>query len=66
MGWIWGGCVKGGWRSCGESVCSVCAVVFLLSLIFFGRMGKIRDMREGEHGRYTEISDEKEVIRVSA
>ncbi|KAF8517805.1 thioredoxin-like protein [Gautieria morchelliformis] len=29
-------------------------------------MGKVRDMRENEHGIYTEILDEKEVIRVSA
>lgn len=29
-------------------------------------MMKIRDQRENDHGRYTEIFDEKEVIRVSA
>jgi hypothetical protein len=34
--------------------------------VFSHRMGKVRDMRENEHGRYTEILDEKEVIRVSA
>jgi len=27
---------------------------------------KIRDQRENDHGRYTEIFDEKEVVRVSA
>jgi hypothetical protein len=30
------------------------------------RMTKIRDQRENDHGQYTEILDEKEVIRVSA
>lgn len=30
------------------------------------RMGKVKDMRENEHGQYTELTDEKEVIRVSA
>ncbi|KAF8591411.1 thioredoxin-like protein, partial [Ramaria rubella] len=29
-------------------------------------MGKMRDMREHDHGKYSEISDEKEVVRVSA
>ena len=29
-------------------------------------MGKVKDMRENEHGQYTELTDEKEVIRVSA
>ena len=33
---------------------------------FLRRMSKIRDMREHEHERYTEISNEKEVICVSA
>ncbi|KAF8917895.1 thioredoxin-like protein [Mucidula mucida] len=29
-------------------------------------MDRLRDMRENEHGRYTEVSDEKEVIRITA
>ena len=29
-------------------------------------MMKIRDQRENDHGQYTEIFDEKEVVRVSA
>ncbi|KDQ20748.1 hypothetical protein BOTBODRAFT_169470 [Botryobasidium botryosum FD-172 SS1] len=29
-------------------------------------MAKVRDMRESEHGRYTEITDEKQVIQTSA
>jgi hypothetical protein len=29
-------------------------------------MEKMKEMRENEHGRYTEIMDEKEVVRVSA
>jgi len=29
-------------------------------------MGRMQEMRENEHGKYMEIMDEKEVIRVSA
>ena len=30
------------------------------------RISRVKDMREMEHGRYTEITDEKEVIKASA
>ena len=57
-----------------NSITSKCgAVGFRLSFFLFvsnhslrNRMMKIRDQRENDHGRYTEIFDEKEVIRVSA
>jgi hypothetical protein len=39
-------------------------MIYLLILQI--RMEKVRNMRESEHGRYTEITDEKEVIRTSA
>ncbi|KAF9019257.1 thioredoxin-like protein [Hymenopellis radicata] len=29
-------------------------------------MDRLKDMRENEHGRYSEVSDEKEVIRITA
>lgn len=29
-------------------------------------MERVKEMRENEHGRYTEVTDEKEVVRVSA
>lgn len=29
-------------------------------------MSKAKDMRESEHGRYTEITDEKQVVQTSA
>lgn len=30
------------------------------------RMESVKQMKENEHGKYTEITDEKEVVRVSA
>lgn len=30
------------------------------------RMENLKQMKENEHGKYTEITDEKEVVRVSA
>jgi len=29
-------------------------------------MARMKQMKENEHGSYTEITDEKEVVRVSA
>jgi hypothetical protein len=29
-------------------------------------MERVKDMRDNEHGQFTEIMDEKEVVRVSA
>lgn len=49
-----------------ECVSELAMGLHVAELRFSYRMDKIRDMRENEHGKYTEISEEKEVIRVSA
>ena len=62
-------CENKGWRFCSESELKlldprVCLAEKMLTART--RMQKIKHMKDNNYGQYTEITDEKEVVRITA
>jgi hypothetical protein len=59
-------CVSTGYRYSNNSGRVFCQNANSIRLNSTSRMEEMKEMKQNKHGQYSEITDEKEVVRVSA